>query len=530
MKFSQENQRFFLPILLSVTLILGLIIGNKLSNNTNNGSIDSDRVQKITDILDILNERYVDTIDKDKIFEEMLSEMLHKLDPHSNYIPAKDMQAVAESIDGKFGGVGIRFQIIRDTVCITNVISGSPSERIGIKSGDKIIKINKQPFIGSKITNEKVLGNLKGEEGTKVSVTIVRAKKELSFSITRGEIPIRTVTSAFMLDNETGYISIDQFSIPTADEFHKAAIRLKDYGMKKLILDLRNNGGGVLQSATMIADEFLPKGRIMLKTKGRKEQEKIYYSTSGGELESIDAVVLINAFSASASEILAGALQDNDRAIIVGRRSYGKGLVQEDSPMRDGSNLRITIARYYTPSGRCIQKPYSGNYEEYMKDEVRMEKGEMYHLDSSLYLDSLKFKTIGGRTVYGGGGITPDVFVPYDTTESSYYLTELLFSGAFQSYSFDFVANKRNYWKNPQDFCSRFVCNDNILQAFVSYANKTGGVSKNNKEFIRSKRVISTNLKAEIARQLYGEDGYYRVINTIDREVIKAHEEVRKIR
>jgi carboxyl-terminal processing protease len=268
----------------------------------------------------------------------------------------------------------------------------------------------------------------------------------------------------------------------------------------------------------------------MLKTKGRKEQEKIYYSTSGGELESIDAVVLINAFSASASEILAGALQDNDRAIIVGRRSYGKGLVQEDSPMRDGSNLRITIARYYTPSGRCIQKPYSGNYDEYMKDEVRMEKGEMYHLDSSLYLDSLKFKTIGGRTVYGGGGITPDVFVPYDTTESSFYLTELLFSGAFQSYSFDFVANKRNYWKSPQDFCSRFVCNDNILQAFVSYANKTGGVSKNNKEFIRSKRVISTNLKAEIARQLYGEDGYYRVINTIDREVIKAHQEVRKIR
>ena len=217
MKFSQENQRFVLPTLLSVTLILGLLIGNKLSTNRNNGSIDSDRVQKITDILDVLNERYVDTIDKDKIFEEMLSEMLHKLDPHSNYIPAKEMQAVAESIDGKFGGVGIRFQIIRDTVCITNVISGSPSERIGIKAGDKIIKINKQPFIGSKITNEKVLGNLKGEEGTKVTVTIVRVKKELSFSITRGEIPIRTVTSAFMLDNETGYISIDQFSIPTAD-------------------------------------------------------------------------------------------------------------------------------------------------------------------------------------------------------------------------------------------------------------------------------------------------------------------------
>jgi carboxyl-terminal processing protease len=531
MKFNQENKRYLLPILFASTLVLGLIIGSRLSGSRGGSSaLDNKQIQKISDVVQLLDARYVDNIDKDKIFEETISEMLHKLDPHSNYISAKEMLAVSESIEGKFGGIGIRFQIIRDTVCITNVIEGSPSQSVGIRSGDKIIKINKKLFTGKKITNELVFSNLKGAVGTTVQLTVVRNKKEIPFTITRGEIPLKTVVGIYMIDKETGYIGIEQFSIPTADEFHQAAVKLKGLGMKKLILDLRNNGGGVLQASTMIADEFLSKGLVILKTKGRKEKEKTYYATSGGVLENISAVVLVNAYSASASEILAGALQDNDRAYIVGRRTFGKGLVQEDIPLRDGSNVRITVARYYTPSGRCIQKPYSGNYEEYLKDESRVEKGEWYHLDSSLYVDSLKFKTRGGRTVYGGGGITPDVFVPYDTTESSFYLTELIMSGAFQSFAFDFVSNKRNSWSGAKDFCERFVVNDKILQRFVAYAKNSHNVKENIIDLKRSKSYIINNIKSEIARQLWPDEGYYRVVNTKDIELKRAMEQLRKMK
>ena len=531
MKFNQENKRYLLPILFASTLVLGLIIGSNLTGAQNHGLlVNNEQVQKISDILQLLDARYVDKIDKDKIFEETISGMLHKLDPHSNYISKKEMESVSESIDGKFGGIGIRFQIIRDTVCVTNVLDGSPSQAAGIKAGDRIIKINNKPFTGKNTSNDKVLSNLKGKVGTTVSVTILRNKKQYPFTIVRGEIPLKTVFGIYMIDKETGYIGIDQFSIPTADEFRQAALKLKALGMKKLILDLRNNGGGVLQASTMIADEFLSKGLVMLKTKGRKEKEKTYYATAGGVLENVSAVVLVNAYSASASEILAGALQDNDRAYIVGRRTFGKGLVQEDIPLRDGSNVRITVARYYTPSGRCIQKPYNGNYEEYLKDESRMEKGEWYHLDSSLYVDSLKFKTKGGRTVYGGGGITPDVFVPYDTTESSFYLTELIMSGVFQSFAFDFVSNKRNSWSGAKDFCERFVVNDNILQRFIAYAKNSYNVKENNIDFKRSKGYIINNLKAEIARQLYSEEGYYRVANTKDIELKRAMEQLRKMK
>jgi carboxyl-terminal processing protease len=531
MKFNQENKRYLLPILFASTLVLGLIIGSNLTGAQNHGLlVNNEQVQKISDILQLLDARYVDKIDKDKIFEETISGMLHKLDPHSNYLSKKEMESVSESIEGKFGGIGIRFQIIRDTVCVTNVLDGSPSQAAGIKAGDRIIKINNKPFTGKNTSNDKVLSNLKGKVGTTVSVTILRNKKQYPFTIVRGEIPLKTVFGIYMIDKETGYIGIDQFSIPTADEFRQAALKLKALGMKKLILDLRNNGGGVLQASTMIADEFLSKGLVMLKTKGRKEKEKTYYATAGGVLENVSAVVLVNAYSASASEILAGALQDNDRAYIVGRRTFGKGLVQEDIPLRDGSNVRITVARYYTPSGRCIQKPYNGNYEEYLKDESRMEKGEWYHLDSSLYVDSLKFKTKGGRTVYGGGGITPDVFVPYDTTESSFYLTELIMSGVFQSFAFDFVSNKRNSWSGAKDFCERFVVNDNILQRFVAYAKNSYNVKENNIDFKRSKGYIINNLKAEIARQLYSEEGYYRVANTKDIELKRAMEQLRKMK
>lgn len=531
MKFNKSNYQQLFPVLCGILISIGILIGYGLFSGR--GPIEgahAKKVQKLLDIFDLLDQNYVDEIDKDKIFEGALNDMLHKLDPHSNYMTAEQMKSISESIDGKFSGVGIRFQIIRDTVCISSVISNSPSSLAGIKAGDKIIAINKKPFVGKGITIDSVFNTLKGKKETIVNILILRQNKQYNFTIKRGEIPIKSVLCHYMLDKETGYVNIDQFSIPTADEFHQAALNLKSMGMKKIIVDLRNNGGGVLQSASEIADEFLSDGRVILKIKGRKQKDKTYYSTSGGLLENTPTVVLINSRSASASEILAGALQDNDRAIIIGSRSFGKGLVQEDMQLRDGSNVRITIARYYTPSGRCIQKPYSGNYEDYMSNESQIEKGEMYHLDSSLNVDSLKFKTLGGRTVYGGGGITPDVFVPQDTTESSFYLTELLLSGAFQSFAFEYVANKRNYWTGPQDFSSRFITNDNILQDFVSYANRELGVLVNKREFQRSKRFISNNLKAEIARQIWAEDGYFRIINTIDKEMLKAEEQLRKMK
>jgi carboxyl-terminal processing protease len=366
------------------------------------------------------------------------------------------------------------------------------------------------------------MSQLKGQPGTKDKVLVKRGKQNLPFSIERGIIPINTVTCSFMVDATTGYILIDQFSIPTAKEFRTAASKLLKSGMKNLILDLRNNGGGVLTAATDIADEFLEEGNVILKTKGRKAGEQVYKAKNGGLLEKTNVVVLINSGSASASEILAGALQDNDRAYIVGRRSFGKGLVQEDRQLRDGSNLRLTIARYYTPSGRCIQRPYKGDYEAYLKDEDRYERGEMFQLDTSSYGKSEKFKTKGGRVVYGGGGITPDVFVPFDTSGSSMYLSALRWSGSINSFAFDFLNGKRKNWNNAAYFQTNFQVDDNLLKAFTQYAQKNYEVIFDPQGYKVSRSLLSVILKAEIARQIWTEEGFYRVYNSYDEEFKKA--------
>jgi carboxyl-terminal processing protease len=521
------KSNYTLPLLLSLFLALGLYFGGLLSHGFSNNTEKAADVQKLEDILDLLENRYVDKVDKDRVFEETISEMLHKLDPHSNYIASKDMAAVNESIEGEFGGIGVRFLLLRDTICITNIIGGSPSEMAGVKAGDKIIEIEGKSVVGKKITNEKVMQKLKGLAGTKVKFKVLRGKKYKFFSLQRGAIPLETITCAYMLNATTGYILIDQFSVPTARDFNIAASRLKEMGMTKLVLDLRNNGGGVLTAATDIADEFLKEGLIMLKTKGRKSGEQIYKSNSGGLLENTKTVVLINAYSASASEILAGALQDNDRAIIVGRRSFGKGLVQEDRLLRDGSNLRITIARYYTPSGRCIQRPYNGKYEDYMTDEERFTNNELYVQDKRLLADSLKFKTLKGRIVYGGGGIQPDVFVPFDSSGTSFYLTSLRFSGAFTAFSFDYVSAKRNVWKDAKSFNEQFIVDEILSRKFINFAAKDFKVALNEKEYQHSRNNIAKILKAEIARQIWTEEGFYRTINPLDNELNTALKELK---
>ena len=513
----EPKSNYSLPLLLALFLCIGLWVGHSFNVSTSTTSSSGD-VQKLEDILNLLDQRYVDKVNKDSIFEETISEMLHKLDPHSNYIPAKEMKAINESIEGKFGGIGVRFLLLSDTICVTNVIDGSPSQYAGVKAGDKIIEINGKSLGKKKIKTEDIMSQLKGEEGTDVKIKVLRGKTKKEITITRAIIPINTISCYYMVNKNTGYILIDQFSVPTAEEFHLAAQELKGLGMTKLILDLRNNTGGVLTSATDIADEFLEDGLVILKTKGRKTGEQSYKSKSGGLLEKTETVVLINANSASASEILAGALQDNDRATIVGRRSFGKGLVQEDRALRDGSNLRITIARYYTPSGRCIQRPYSGNYEKYVRDEERFNNGELFKEDKHTIADSLKFKTRKGRIVYGGGGITPDVFVPFDSSGTSFYFTELQWSGAFSGFTFDFVKDKRSKWDSSEKFNNEFVVDNKLLKKFCDFSESQYKVSFVESEYKRSKKLVSKYLKAEIARQLWTEEGFYRVINPLDNE------------
>lgn len=521
----ENNRSYLIPLIVSVSVAIGLLIGGQLNPapSEEQFSYGGSHDKKLQDIMHLINKRYVDSVDVDDLFEQTVTEMLHRLDPHSTYISAEDLKAVNEGIDGQFGGVGIRFFVIRDTICVTNVVENSPSEASGLKAGDKILKIDGKNVAGKDVSNDKVMKMLKGREGTIVNVQLLRGDKKLSKSITRGSIPVASVSSSYMIDKETGFIRIDQFSRNTALEFRNAAAQLKQIGMKKLILDVRGNPGGVLTSATDIVDEFLGSGYTIVETRGAHEKKVVYKSTANGILKDVKVAVLINSNSASASEILAGALQDNDRGIIVGRRSFGKGLVQEDNPLRDGSNIRLTIARYYTPSGRCIQKPYSDDYAAYQHDfSERVDNGELYEVDSSMFVDSLKFVTPKGKVVYGGGGIMPDVFVPLDSTGTSWYFTQLQVSPAFTAFAFDFVQNKRNKWESAEEFNRAFNVSDAMVEQFANYAAREFDVKKSASQLRHSKERIKQTLKAEIARQLWVEEGVFKIRNQYDPEVQEA--------
>ena len=511
---------------MSLVLIMGIYLGLMLApDSVKSPALSSEKAKKIQDILDILDKRYVDSIDAEVLFEETISELLHRLDPHSNYISAVDVQRSEESIRGEFKGIGVSFYLIRDTICVTNVLPNSPSLRAGLKSGDKIIRIDKDLVAGKKITNEDVMSKLKGPKDTKVKLKILRGRKMINKTVTRGVIFVKSVIAPQMLKNGIGYIKIERFSDQTYNEFADAAESLKRKGMKKLVIDLRNNGGGILHCATDIADEFLSIGQTILVTRGLHEKEKTYKASRSSSLENTDVVVLINAQSASASEILAGALQDNDRGTIIGRRSFGKGLVQEDKRLKDGSILRLTIARYYTPTGRCIQREYTGDYEDYTESFYeRYENGEMYEIDSSIFVNSKKFTTPGGKVVYGGGGIMPDIFVPFDSVGITSYYRELRYSDAFFTFAFDYVQNKRTKWKSLSEFDQKFKVTDGLLKSFTTYAENETLVPLKQKDLNRSKSLITQTIKAEIARQLWTEDGYYRIMNKMDNDVMRAIE------
>lgn len=518
---SGPNYTFLIPILMGVTLAIGLWLGTMFIPSGGVGSGVTETSNKYNTILQMIEDNYVDTVDNDLLIESSIQGMIEKLDPHSSYIPASDLQGVNEQLDGKFGGVGIRFLIHNDSLVATHVLPGSPSMAAGMLPGDRIIAVDDNVITDGEVTNEKVMDLLKGKEGTDVIVRIYRKGLTKDLKITRGSIGVSSIDAAIMLTPEVGFIKLNSFTFLAAKEFREAAKKLKEKGMKKLIFDLRNNGGGYMSAATDIADEFLGAGKLIVYTEGRQAERDNYYSSSRGILEETEVVVLINSLSASASEIVAGAIQDNDRGYIMGRRSFGKGLVQDQMELKDGSALRLTISRYYTPTGRCIQKPY-GEGVDYENDYFhRMESGELLNEDSVKVDESLKFETPGGGIVYGGGGIYPDVFIPNDTSGASYYLTELYYGGVFNHWAIDYLDRNREKLKDFNKFVRNFNVTPDMFERFINYAS-TLGIERNNIDIITSRTVIKNRMKAEIARHVWEDNGYYSVYVEDDLDVQSA--------
>jgi carboxyl-terminal processing protease len=505
-----------LPLILCLGLAAGMLIGANLTPRSGSKEI-GDEIQKFREVLSLVQNEYVDNAKTDQLVEEAIEHLLTKLDPHSSYIPASDREAASEDLRGNFEGIGIEFNIFHDTLVVVSPLSGGPSEEVGLRSGDKIIKVDGKQIAGIGINTSDVYKYLKGPKGSEVDLEIVRngTPKPLNFKITRDKIPQYSVEAAYMIDSEIGYMKIRLFNATTYEEFKAALTKLKGLGMKKLVLDLQGNPGGYLNQAIELSDEFLKAGEKIVFTKGKdKRYDQEAMTTEKGDFEQGDLIVLVNEGSASASEIVSGALQDNDRALIVGRRTFGKGLVQTPFDLNDGSELRLTISRYYTPSGRSIQKPY-GTDEEYNREVYeRYKHGEFFHADSIKFNDSLKYQTVHGRTVYGGGGIMPDYFVPLDTTQNSVYFNRLFNVNAPREFAFNYAAkNKDRLEKMGFDsYHKDFDISDDQLNQLVELG-KRGGVKPMYSDLQAHKGAIKNYLKAEIARRVWGNDGYYPILN-----------------
>ncbi len=525
-----KRSLIYMPLLLAALLVIGFIIGILVNPRTflSNKATSYHSGNKLGNIIQLIESEYVDSVNTSEIVEKTIPVLLGNLDPHTTYIPAGDMKGVEEEMQGNFSGIGVQFSIYEDTIMIVDVISGGPSAKLGILPGDRIILVNDSTVAGTGIKNEQVLKLLRGEKGTRVKVSILRKgfKKLFDFDITRGDIPIYSVDVSYMIDNETGFVKISRFAEQTYDEFTKAMQKLDKAGAKKIIIDLRGNPGGYLNVVIRMVDDFLGKDESILITQGKSQPRKIFTATSRDAWINKQVIVLIDEFSASASEIFAGALQDNDRGIVIGRRSFGKGLVQEQIPFPDGSAVRLSVARYYTPSGRCIQKSYKDGNDKYFEDLfARMEHGEFEVADSIHFADSLKYHTKKGRTVYGGGGIMPDIFVPADTSGRSQYFINVVRKGLIYQYAFQYAdqhRDKLNSFKSAQEI-EQFLDRQNILGSFVSYA-ATKGVNPDKQGLKESGVIINTQLKAYISRNIIGEEGFYPIIQQIDKTLLKAIE------
>ncbi len=522
------NYYIRLPLFIFIALAIGILIGATFRTDSESFKGDlTANILKMREVMSNIARHYVDPVDLDDLTETAINEMLHKLDPHSSYIPKSEMDLAKVQIEGKFSGIGIEFNIFKDTIYVIAPLSGGPSEKLGIQSGDKIIEVDGENVAGIGINNRGVIDRLRGEEGSEVKVKIKRKRVNelLEFNIVRDEIPQYSVDASYMVDDEVGYIKVSRFSATTYDEFREAVKKLKDMGMEKLVLDLQGNPGGLMSAAIGISDELIAGDKMIVYTKARTPQlNQEARARMKGMMEEDAVIVLIDEGSASASEIVAGALQDNDRALIVGRRSFGKGLVQMPIPLDDGSELRLTISRYYTPSGRSIQKPYDEDFDNYYSDrEERFDHGEFFHADSIKFADSLKYNTLNGRTVYGGGGITPDYFVPLDTSGNSSYLTQLIITNALREYTFKYYnENKKKLEKMELDeYIEDFEVSESMLSDLISTAEGYG-VKFNEEQYKKSKELIKINVKAMVARSVWNNDGFYPIINDLNEMFQKA--------
>jgi len=526
----KKNRRLitWTPVLLAFAIIVGIFIGIVLQRRQQSvfDHIKSPANSKIDLILNLINDYYVDTVNEKKLVDNAIPDILKQLDPHTTYIPKKDMQEVNEEMSGNFGGIGVQFSIQNDTVTVVDVISGGPSQQLGIQAGDRIVQVNDTTIAGVKITNDKVISKLRGEKGTHVKVSIARRgiPDLIDFDITRGNIPLYSVDVSYMIDKNTGYVKVSRFAENTYAEFMEALQKLNNDGAGNIIIDLRGNPGGYLAAVIRMVSEFLDKGELIVYTQGLHQPKKMFKADSKGSMFGKKVVVLIDEFSASASEIFSGAIQDNDRGLIIGRRSFGKGLVQEQIPFSDGSAMRLTVARYYTPSGRCIQKPYTDGNKAYYQDIARRYMhGEFEQKDSIQFNDSLKYHTRKGRVVYGGGGIMPDVFVPADTTGFSDYYGKITSKGLVYRFAFDYADTHRELLSKMKDSktIEAYLKKQDVFSQFIRFVGKNG-IPRDNKGLKISGKILETQLDAYIARNILGEEGFYPIVKEIDTTLLKA--------
>ncbi len=529
MEFRNKGVIVYLPIIIAVSVVLGILVGRYFSgNNAENKFIIIPKANKLDNVLNYIENEYVDNISKNEIIERAIPKILEDLDPHSQYIPAQELQRVNEPLEGNFSGIGIQFNMLNDTLVVIQTIPNGPSQKVGILAGDRIIRVDDEVVAGREMPSDSIVNHLRGPRGTDVKVEVQRrnVKELLSFDIVRDNIPLNSVDIAYMVTDSIGFIKLNKFSATTEEEFISAINLLRAHGMKKLILDLRENGGGFMNAAVFIADQFLKDNELIVYTQGKARDKQEFRSTAGGLCTDLKLAVLIDENSASASEILAGAIQDNDRGVIIGRRSFGKGLVQEQKPLSDGSAIRLTIARYYTPTGRSIQRPYNHNIEEYYGElNTRYLHGDLESADSNKFADSLKYTTPGGKTVYGGGGIMPDIFVPIDTTDISNYYVDVRNQGLIYKFSLKYADENRKALtplKTPAEFV-QVLAKQNILRKFVAYAAKEG-VKEVPAQIKTSEKILSVQLDAYIARNFLDNQGFYPIIEKIDSSLQKAIE------
>lgn len=522
-----KKNRHILPLLMALCVVIGIVIGTFYTSHFsgNRLNIINSGSNRLNNLLRIIDDQYVDSVNINELVEKAMPQILAELDPHSVYISAKDVQKANDDLKGSFSGVGIEFVIRQDTVHVQNVIKDGPSERAGLLAGDKIVAIDGKPFVGKSVTNEEAMHRLKGKKGSKVKIGVVRygEQKVHEFTVTRDDITTHSVTSTYMINDSTGYIRIKNFGEMTYAEMLSSLASLSSQGFTNLIIDLRDNTGGYLEKAVQMVNEFLPKNRLIVYTQGRRSPRNNYMSDGRGSYQNIPLVVLINESSASAAEIFAGAIQDNDRGTVVGRRSFGKGLVQQQISFTDGSMIRLTIARYYTPSGRCIQKPYTpGDETDYEKDLIsRYEHGEFFSEDSIKHTGPA-YHTALGRTVYGGGGITPDIFIPEDTTNITSYYREAAMSGLILQYAFNYTDLNRQKLSlhTTMKALAAYLDKQNLVDQFATYAEKNG-LRRRNLMIMKSHSLLSKYINSRIIYNILDEQAWNQYLNQDD-ETIKA--------